>query len=125
MMKFVSKITVVTVMLLFSGLALAHTSLKESTPADGATLSQAPAAIDLVFNADVRLIKFEVRSESGLLKTEFQPMADSRASYSIVTPAMTQGRYTVNWAAIAPDGHTMTNSFSFTVDSSAVANSAP
>jgi methionine-rich copper-binding protein CopC len=43
--------------------------------------------------------------------------------FSVATPSLTAGSYTVNWAVIGADGHTVTNSFSFSVDPAAVAAS--
>jgi methionine-rich copper-binding protein CopC len=121
MMKMLSKSLLVLALTLVSSLALAHTGLKESTPADGATVKMAPAAIDLVFNGDVRLIKFELSSGDQEMETGFKPVADTMSTYSIATPSLSEGSYTVNWAVIGADGHTVTNSFSFSVDAAAVA----
>lgn len=124
-MKVLPRSLLFVALMVLGNLALAHTGLKESSPADGATLNEAPASIDLVFTADVRLIKLEVTSNGKVLDTGFKPGAESMASYSIPTSGLADGRYTVNWAVIGADGHTVTNSFSFSVDSSAIAASAP
>jgi len=94
---------------------LAHTGLKTSAPADGAVLQAAPASIDLEFTAAVRLIKLEVSSGGNALETAFKPAAELTAKYSIPTPGLAAGAYTVDWAVIGADGHTVTNSFSFSV----------
>lgn len=98
---------------------LAHTGLKTSSPADGATVQMAPENIELVFTADVRLIKMEITSNGQAVKTDFKPSATSAANFVVATPGLTDGSYTVNWAVIGADGHTVTNSFGFTVDASA------
>ena len=41
------------------------------------------------------------------------------ASFRLETPGMHPGAFTVNWAVIGADGHTVTNSYSFTVDPNA------
>ena len=41
-------------------LVQAHTALKTSTPENGSTIAMIPSNLDLVFNADVRLIKLEL-----------------------------------------------------------------
>ncbi len=123
MIKTMSKSLAVLALMLVSSLALAHTGLKESTPADGTTVKMPPAAIDLVFTADVRLIKFELSSNEQVLETGFKPVADTMTRFSVATPSLTAGSYTVNWAVIGADGHTVTNSFSFSVDPAAVAAS--
>jgi len=107
-----------TAVLLLPVFALAHTGLKSSTPADGALVNETPTSIDLQFNAAVRLIRVDVTSNGQTLDLGFEPATEAVANYSIATSGLADGNYTVDWAAISGDGHTVTNSFSFTVDSS-------
>ena len=100
----------------------AHTALKESIPAADATVAAAPSKINLVFNGPVRLVKVELMASGQAVPTGFKPSAEAVASFEIATPDVKTGSYTVNWAAIGADGHTVSNSFSFEVTS---ANSAP
>ena len=120
----VQKLFATLVLLLATGSAFAHTGLKESTPAADATVQAAPAKIDLVFTAPVRLVKLEVAGSGPAVETEFKPSAEAVASYSIPAAGLVAGSYTVNWAAIGADGHTVSDSFSFVVASSS-ASSAP
>ena len=55
--------------LLFPMQLLAHTGLKTSNPADGSTLQAAPASIELVYTADVRLIRVEITSNGEKVAT--------------------------------------------------------
>ena len=103
-------------------LVQAHTALKESTPGDGVTISTIPSNLDLVFNADVRLIKLELMGVGHEMATNFEPSSEVASIYKIQTPGMHPGEFTVNWAAIGSDGHTVTNSFSFVVDPTAAAD---
>lgn len=96
--------------------AQAHTDLVESSPGDGITIRTGPEHIDLVFTADVKLIKFEVMGVGHEMPTEFTPSSEAMASYRVITPGMHPGAFTVNWAVIGADGHTVANSFSFVVD---------
>lgn len=100
-------------------LAQAHTALKESTPGDEAVIKALPGHIDLVFNGPVKLVKLELMGVGHEMPTNFKAQADAVATYRIETPGMHPGEFTVNWAAIGADGHTITNSFSFLVDPSA------
>ena len=103
-------------------LVLAHTALKESTPGDGVTISTIPSNLDLVFNADVRLIKLELMGVGHEMVTSFEPSSEVASTYKIQTPGMHPGEFTVNWAAIGADGHTVANSFIFVVDPTAAAD---
>ena len=105
-------------------LAQAHTALKESTPAADATVKAIPGHLELVFNGPVRLIKLELMGADRQLPTGFKPKAEATANYRIETPEMRPGEFTVNWAAIGADGHTITNSFSFVVDPNATVDHA-
>jgi methionine-rich copper-binding protein CopC len=102
------------VLLQFS--AFAHTGLKESSPGDGATVKTPPAHLNLVFTAPVRLIKLELMGVGHEMPTKFEPGSEAMAAYSIETSGMHPGEFTVNWAVIGDDGHTVTNSYSFVVD---------
>jgi len=115
-------VTSIAVLLQFT--ALAHTSLQESTPASGATVKAAPAHIDLVFNEPVRLIKLELLGTGHEMPTAFEASSEAKAMFRIVTPGMHPGNFTVNWAVIGADGHTVTNSYSFGVDPNLVEDHA-
>ena len=100
----------------FSMLSQAHTALKQSTPENGATVKATPEHIDLVFTGPVRLIKLDLKAADREMPTSFEVQADAVANYRIELLNMQTGQFTVEWAAIGADGHTITNTFSFTVD---------
>ncbi len=106
---------ILLVSLSFSIPASAHTGLKESTPADESVVTVLPAKIDLVFTAAVKLIKLELMGVGHEMPTSFEVSNESKAAYSFETPGMHPGKFTVNWAVIGADGHTVTNSYSFEV----------
>ena len=103
-------------------LVSAHTALKESSPENGATITTIPSDLDLVFNADVRLIKLELTGVGHQMPTNFEPSSTAVSTYKIETPGMHPGEFTVNCAAIGADGHTVTNSFSFVIDTDAASD---
>ena len=114
------KILAWIVVCVFSTLSQAHTALKQSTPENGATVKATPEHIDLVFNGPVRLIKLDLKAADREMPTSFEVQADAVANYRIETLNMQTGQFTVEWAAIGADGHTITNTFSFTVDPNAI-----
>ncbi len=105
--------------LLFTVSVLAHTALKEAVPADGTAVKVAPAHIDLLFNGPVQLIKLELMGVGHEMPTSFEANDEAMANFRLETPGMHPGAFTVNWAVIGADGHTVTNSYSFTVDPNA------
>lgn len=102
--------------------AHAHTALETATPGDGAVITAAPGHINLVFNGPVKLVKLELMGVGHEMPTKFTPNAEAKAAFMIETPGMHPGAFTVNWAVIGEDGHTVTNSYGFTVDPDAEAH---
>jgi methionine-rich copper-binding protein CopC len=105
--------------------ANAHTGLRETTPENGAIIKSAPTEINLTFSADVKLIKLELMGVGHEMPTSFEPNTNAQASYTFATPGMHPGKFTVIWAAIGADGHTLTDSFQFEVDPTSTASVAP
>ena len=85
-------------------------------------VSEAPAHINLVFNGPVKLVKLELMGVGHEMPTKFEPNAEAKAAFMIETPGMHPGAFTVNWAVIGEDGHTVTNSYGFVVDPDAAAH---
>jgi methionine-rich copper-binding protein CopC len=105
--------------------ANAHTGLRETTPENGAIIKSAPTEINLTFSADVKLIKLKLMGVGHEMPTSFEPNTNAQASYTFATPGMHPGKFTVIWAAIGADGHTLTDSFQFEVDPTSTASVAP
>ena len=105
--------------LLVSTTAFAHTALKEAAPGDGAIIREGPGHINLRFNGPVKLVKLELMGVGHEMPTNFESNSEPKATFMIETPGMHPGAFTVNWAVIGADGHTVADSYSFTVDPSA------
>ena len=102
------------------GVVAAHTHLKTSLPAAGATLAEAPTEIRLHFEGPVEasLSHVSVATNAG------EPVAAAAAAtdpgdkgllvVKLVQP-LKAGLYTVTWRVIAADTHKMKGSFSFQV----------
>lgn len=105
--------------LLLSATAFAHTALKESTPGNGAIVREGPGHINLTFNGPVKLVKLELMGVGHEMPTNFETNSEAKAAFMIETPGMHPGAFTVNWAVIGEDGHTVADSYSFTVDPAA------
>lgn len=98
--------------------ALAHDRLISANPADGDVLPEAPAAVELVFSAELMDLGNEVRVEDaagtdvtgGELQLQRETLTQPLA-------ALEDGTYEVTWRAVSSDGHPITGSFSFQVGS--------
>ncbi len=104
--------------LIVSLAAFAHTPLKTSSPAADSTVAQA-SAIEVEFNGPVRLVRLQVMRGEVEIPTEFAVNPEPVTNYRIEAPNIPAGKITVEWAAIGADGHTLTDTFSFTVDPNA------
>ena len=104
--------------LMISATAFAHTALTEAMPGDGAMIKQGPAHINLTFNGPVKLVKLELMGVGHEMPTNFESNSEAKNAFIIETPGMHPGVFTVNWAVIGEDGHTVADSYSFTVDPS-------
>ena len=104
--------------LMISATAFAHTALTEAMPGDGAMIKQGPAHINLTFNGLVKLVKLELMGVGHEMPTNFESNSEAKSAFMIDTPGMHPGAFTVNWAVIGEDGHTVADSYSFTVDPS-------
>ena len=79
----------------------------------------APGHINLTFNGPVKLVKLELMGVGHEMPTNFETNSEAKAAFMIETPGMHPGAFTVNWAVIGADGHTVADSYSFTVDPNA------
>jgi len=109
---------------LLQSTAMAHTALKQAAPANGALVRVAPSEIELEFNGPVTLVKFELMGAAHEMETEFKMVPEAKANFIVATPGIQAGDFTVNWSAMGADGHTVSNSFSFTVDPAATEDRA-
>jgi len=94
----------------------AHTGLTRSVPADGASVAQSPARLELAFSGEVRLVNLVVTDSDGA-KVEIENARSMTPSkqFVIPVPALAPGRYKVDWMVMGGDSHKMTGSFSFLV----------
>jgi len=99
--------------------ALAHASLKQSTPEAGASLTVAPQEIVLTFNEKVEVAFSTITLSDGEGKAiganKAKLDAANPAVLRLAVPALHAGAYTVAWAVAGHDGHRRKGDFKFTV----------
>ncbi len=99
--------------------AFAHAHLQTSYPAADSVQATPPTEIDITFTEDVNL-DFTGATLTGPDNAAV-PLGDGmlmggNAMYMApITGTLAPGKYTVDWHALATDGHKTTGSFSFTV----------
>ena len=111
--------TVVAAAVLASPVALAHATLKNSSPAAGATVDAAPKEIALTFNEKVEQAFSSITVADGAGKEIAAEKAKvdeaNPAILRLAVPALPAGTYTVSWAVAGHDGHRRKGDFKFTV----------
>lgn len=96
--------------------ALAHTAVRETSIADNATLSAAPANFTVTFSAATALANVRLTDAAGHeIALDYMPPRTRAAAFTIPLPALAPGAYTISWRTMASDGHVMPGAVRFTV----------
>ncbi|MGA5465281.1 copper resistance protein CopC [Mycobacterium sp. NPDC050041] len=101
-----------------SGIAVAHTSLASSDPAENANVISAPTAITLTFTEDINaaFATVAVTSADGRSWASGDPQVEGpRVSAGIRSDLPATGTYTVGYRVVSADGHPVSGSYTFTI----------
>ncbi|WP_326950466.1 copper resistance protein CopC [Amycolatopsis sp. NBC_01307] len=111
------------VLLLCTPPASAHTELTSSSPAEGASLAEAPSQVQLTFEEPVTLPPDAVKitGRDGTAWPVSTPVAAGNVVTAPVTPAGPAQAYTLTWKVIAKDGDNVTGTLHFTLTAAATA----
>ncbi|MFO6464331.1 copper resistance protein CopC [Jannaschia sp. KMU-145] len=98
-----------------AGDATAHSKTDAHTPADGATVAEAPL-IAMDFDAPMRVIAIELTREGDAVELEratgMEPVTRFEAAPA---EGLGPGAYRVDWRGMSADGHPMQGEFGFTI----------
>lgn len=104
---------------LCSSAAMAHAMVKQSVPADGATLAVAPTQVTITFNEKVEKMftSATLSSASGAVIATGKAALDpaNPAVLRLALPALQPGAYAVKWSAVGHDGHRRSGQIAFTI----------
>ena len=101
-----------------AGVASAHTSFEQSSPADGATISEPLGSITLQFSGETEYGDdgFTVLTPDGMVRTPDSVSSSDQKVFELTfDPPLAGGEIGMRWKVNAPDAHTIIGSFSFTV----------
>ncbi len=116
-MKITKALLLAPVLWLCASLLYAHTELKQASPADGAVLNHAPAALVLGFSEPVQLVKLTMVDKNGaVVATGFTAAAESLNTFTIALPALMPAVYQASWTIVGKDGHRVEGKLGFTVN---------
>jgi len=104
MMKRYLLLGLVSLLMVNSLSALAHSTMKASSPASGSILEQAPNELVLTFNEPTRLTSLTIVSATGESQLQFMPSGSAEA-FTSERPPLAAGRNEVSWRALSRDGH--------------------
>ena len=112
-----SKALLIVALLALARPVTAHSPLEQSRPADGAVLDQKPDKLELAFGHPVHLASVVLSPAGGgdPITIASGHMDKAIGRYELPLPRLAPETYTVDWRALASDGHVMSGSFSFTV----------
>jgi len=114
----VSRMFLAAVLLAAAAVAQAHTKLAASTPADGAVLATAPAAIELEFTGEVRLVSLRVNGADGAaVPLELPAPGAAARRISVPLPPLPAQHYEVEWSVMGGDTHRAAGRFGFAIGS--------
>jgi methionine-rich copper-binding protein CopC len=102
--------------------AQAHIALISSTPADGASVPQTPAAVRLTFDEPAVAMGTEVlvTGPSGEVQQGRPRLVDNSVTQDLA-PGAAAGVYTVTWRVTSLDGHPVSGALAFTAKAAGVA----
>lgn len=100
---------------LVSLVALGHTQLSSSIPADDAALAAAPDQLQLTFSEPVTLTAVSIKDSQGSpYDLGALPTATQR-DFAIPMPALPAGSYVVGWRAVGADTHVVSGEIHFAI----------
>jgi len=98
-----------------ANIAVAHNSLTESNPADGAVLANSPESIELNFSDATYLESLELLTGDTVVVLEFASSITASTYFNVPLPLLQSGEYQVRWLVIGYDTHEIRGEFAFTV----------
>jgi methionine-rich copper-binding protein CopC len=113
-------VTAVLIGIVSAGPASAHTSLKSASPAAGSTVGP-PTQIVLTYDDTVRFTQVLLTDAAGHRYQSGGTVNVDNTVTEHISRALPNGRYTVAWRVVAPDGHPVEGTYEFTVAGSSAA----
>ena len=103
--------------------ALAHATLTEAYPADGAALSESPEQVQLLFNEPIEAefdpLKVYDQGSDRVDEDNARVSPNNARLLVVDLEELPEGSYTVEWRVTSADGHPVSGTQEFVVDPSA------
>jgi methionine-rich copper-binding protein CopC len=96
--------------------SFAHAHLLQSLPAEGSTLSSAPAQFTLKFSEVAHLTALSLQKQGEPQAHKIAPLpGDASAQFTVPAPPLASGVYELRYRVISADSHVVAGSVHFTV----------
>jgi methionine-rich copper-binding protein CopC len=110
-----TRLALLTIALLYTLAAGAHTTVERATPEDGAVLDRSPAKIEIQFKHSVQMTSvIATGADKAERKLAFAPMTSTQV-ITIANPGLGVGRNELRWKALSRDGHVISGTLVYVV----------
>lgn len=110
-----TRLALLTIALLCTLSAGAHTTVERATPESGAVLDRSPATIEVQFKHSVRVTSVvAIGADKAERKLAFAPMTSTQL-IRIADPGLGVGRNEIRWKALSRDGHVISGALVYVV----------
>lgn len=111
------KLAIFAVMAAFATSAFAHSKVDTTSPANGATIAEAPPEISFNFANDIRLTRVNMlHQDHPTVRLDLGDQTSFSRVFTLPLEGMGAGIYRIEWRGLGADGHAMQGEFSFTVE---------
>lgn len=111
----ISRKNLLSAVILFPGLALAHAHLEMSVPAANSTVAAMPAQVMLHFSEATKITAVSITKEGGKDKQQLKVPSEEKAVQMISAPRLEPGVYVIEWRGLSDDTHIVKGTVKFTV----------
>ncbi|AXI46514.1 copper resistance protein CopC [Sulfitobacter sp. SK012] len=96
---------------------LAHSPLHGTTPANEASVAEAPTELLLDFKGDIRLTRVTMtHADHDSVDLDLSGNSGFISDYSVPMQPNGSGTYVIDWRGLGSDGHALNGTFSFTAE---------
>ena len=98
-------------------LALAHSPVESTSPADAADLTAVPEMVNLIFVNSIRLTRIDMtHADHPTVELELGDQTSFATEFAVPVDGMGDGPYLIEWRGLGMDGHAMQGDFTFQVN---------
>ena len=102
---------------IWATIAMAHSPLDSTTPANEALVTLMPSVVLMDFKGDIRLTRADItHADTHSMEMDLGDQTAFTQEFVLPMHDMGAGEYVVEWRGLGADGHALNGTFSFTVE---------